>query len=292
MASDALYPYGEFETSDTLTAWQPSTDGVASAQLISPGYNSAQAVYLEADSDGAIYLDMSVDLISGMEYTMSFDYRLDAEATCEGSNDGPMELFVELMGAGFDAEDDFLFSTPTLAYVQLFPGTTPDTLGGVAGTWNSAVLNPFVVSGSDNPQITVEYDANYCSGGIQLDNIQLLASIPAAPTDPAVYPSCTNLPNLPSSDSTATSSSSMSTYTVRTFPNLLVISKDSASSMGTTKVSGVAACQNLLAGTNDGQGFAQYDSNTGFCTVFAQGVLCDAYQLIESTGNYYAIGFA
>jgi hypothetical protein len=220
---------------------------------------------------------------------MSFSYRLDASATCAGIRQNPMTLWVQIYSAGVDASNELTFSVPALAVVELYPGTTPDTLGGLAGSWNSATLAPFLASGTRNPQIAVQYDANYCSGGVTVDNIQLLASIPAPSTEPAVVPSCTTLPNLLGFDTTI--SFSWGSYTVRTFPGVLVIVDDLASSDGTMKVDGVPACQNLLAGTNDGQGYAQYDRSTGFCTVWTEGPLCGAYQLMQASGNYYAIGF-
>jgi len=225
-------------------------------------------------------MEIVVPLTSGLEYTMSFDYMQDVGATCGNGNSASINIELETPGGIYVP-----FDQP----IQLQTGTTPDSLGGSAGNWQSFVSSdPFVASSTGNYMLYIDFSAYGCTTGIQLDNIQVLASTPVPASSPTVY-SCLIFPDAPSTDTTLNVGGQ--NYDVRTYAGMGIVINDESYANGAVLQTSLAGCQNYMTVHLGGYGYAQYDSNTGYCTLYSSQTICETYQLLEGGANLYALTF-
>jgi len=230
-------------------------------------------------TDGYAAINIGVPLTSGIEYTVSFDYTQDVGATCGSGSSASLNM--ELV----TPDENY---APLYQSIQLQTGTTPDSLGGSAGNWQSFVANPFVASSTGSYMLYVDFDAYDCTTGIQLDNIQVLASTPVPASSPTVY-SCLIFPDAPSTDTTLNVGGQ--NYDVRTYAGMGIVINDESYANGAVLQTSLAACQNYMTVHLGGYGYAQYDSNTGYCTIYSSQTICETYQLLEAGANLYALTF-
>lgn len=320
--ADALYPNGGFEFGD-LTEWTPynysnNYDNVnqfstANVSIVSPGYNSNYAAYLTVNinttaspSSNYYYYDTAVEIdeqnvtvVPNLTYTFSFDYKQDSNTTGTGNSQDTGLGFalypstnIEDDSGYEDGGSDYFYNT-----IYLNPGAQLDSLNNTPGVWNTFTMPSFVaVSSTYRLYFYLEtYNSNdvnrqnYTSRmGVQVDNFQLLASLPNPPAIGSPYPSCASQYDIPRARYRGVETTNED-YVLR-FPDMLIQSNNTAEVQANTTVESLSACQDELVSVGQELWSAQYDNSTGSCIVYNVS-LCGQEALLYAGANSFAIQY-